>query len=610
MFFLIALAMAVAGSVPLLVARQFSNAVIATIPYFLLSLVVVYCGVPSLVWPLLGVVGVLTLVYLAISAAVAINTGDLETPGKIAVLAFPAIGFLALTVESCGGCEAINAEEYSNLIGTVEHREWTQDVQPKDPKHIRIVSTENAFSLADKQFGSVPGAIGSQFEIDKEYMTLQIVRGELWYVAPLDFRGYSVWTSTDGAPGYVMISAEDPFYPVKVVTNHKFVYTPGAFFGNELDRYLWLHGYMMKGLTDVSFEIDEDLKPWWVVTVFEPTIAFWGEKTRGVVLVDPESGALQYYPIGEIPSWVDRAVPKSFTKSYIEYVGKLKDGWLNSWWEKKNLTQPEEPRLIYGSDKQPYWATVITSTNNKDNSMVGLYYTNSRTGKTVFYHAKGSTEEAILTAVNNKVSYMKRHGDSPVLYNIYGTMAYIVPVLGENHIFQGVAICDVENLLVALGSNEVEAYRQYQKLLSSVGQQVAPELEHGMSEVVGVVDRFAAEPREGGMLYILHTPAAPDVLFSGGYELSPKLPVTKEGDKVKLGFVSSGEDVVPLTHFDNLSLSLRMTTDEAAVRARGEERRDSVRVEKEDRSARATVQNLSDEDLKQLLKLKDEKGKK
>jgi hypothetical protein len=378
---------------------------------------------------------------------------------------------------------------------------------------------------------------------------------------------------------------------------------PGACFGENLERHLWSEGYYDVGLTDYTFEIDEAGKAWWVVTVFEPTIAFWGEMVTGVAVVDPGNGDITFYPLGRVPHWIDRVIPADFVENWIEAYGEYRNGWVNSWWGKKDIVVPEEPNIVYGSDGEPYWATGITSHNEKDESLVGLIYTHARTGKSVYYRAVGGTDTAVLEAVNNKVAYKKWHGASPVLYNLYGTMASIVPLLGESHTFQGVAIVRVDTLQVAVGEDQYVALREYQKMLAMSGQQVAFEAEHDQQRLEGTVDRFAAEVKGAETMYYLHL-AGVDRLFTGASELSPKLPLTHEGDMVELVYIASGEDVVPLIGFDNRSLPLQASPIQQAVRDAAATRRTEANTARQTQSDRATVEDMSDEELQRLLELR------
>jgi hypothetical protein len=552
-FFLVALAAGLLGAVPLLVARHVGLAAIVAAGGAVFGTLWFYWIPPSLPSPFWGGVGVLVVLLWIGSGALA-SWLDEE---RSRALWFGVVGILALFTRSCSGSAAFHAREYASLLGTVHRAEWTDTTQPKDPKHKRLVPLDLARWMADKQLGEASGAIGSQFHVDKEHMTIQLIHDELWYVAPLDFSAYSVWSSVGKTPGYVMVSGEDPNRQPKVVTGLSFRYMPGAYFGNEIYRYLWTHGYSGYDLDDYTFEIDEEGKPWWVVTLTKPSIAWWGDRVAGVVVLDPDSGATTFHAMGHVPSWIDRVMPADVVDTYVADHGSLSGGWLNSWWGKLDLTTGQSPSFIHGSDGQPYWVSEITSTGRHDLSLLGLMYTNARTGAVTYYKAKGALDRGVLSAVDGKVSYRKWHGDSPVIYNLYGTMGSIVPLLSDgSNVFQGVAIVDIAKPTeVAVGENFDAALREYQKLLGQNGNEATPELAQATKTVEGTLARFASGSGTQGTTYYVVIDGA-HVIFTGGVTLSPKLPLAKPGDRVRVTYIDSPEDVVPMQSFDDLSLPL------------------------------------------------------
>lgn len=604
-FALFALITAVLGIIPILILKRYAVAIVTGVISFFILWGFYYLIVQSMVWPLGGAIGVIVLIFWVIIAfAAGVNDED----NFKFVVWFPIILVVLFIGRGCAASEWVNPTGYASLIGTVEKEEWTQNVQPLDPKHIRLVSRELAEYLADKQLGSAPGAIGSQFKVSKASMTLQKVNGKLQYIAPLDFGGLWEWNSANTSPGYVAIDGEDPLKPAVLKLGKKFRYTPEACFGNNLDRMLHKKGYLVSStITDRSFEIDDSERPWWVVTVYEPTIGWWGAKVKGVVILDPDSGKDIFYPLGKIPEWIDRAIPEEFVEKYISYYGKLSGGYWNQnkfFGAKLNLTEPETPFFVYGADGKSYWSTGVTSTSVNDQSTIGYMYTDARTGKSKFFHAVGATDEAVVTAVDNKVAYKKWHGTSPTLYNIYGKLASIVPLLGENHTFQGVAIVDISNMQVALGDNELQALREYQKMISSSGEQIAPEMARQQENIEGVIDRCSRETKGSETIYYLYIKTIPHT-FTGSSELSPaKLPITEKGDRVKITYIASEEDVQPMLSFDNFSISIKQTQNQEAVKKSAEENKKEVEGAREVNTFRKEVQKLSDEDIKKILEKK------
>ncbi len=609
----VALVCAVIGIIPLAICRKPIASVVQGTTSFFLLWWFFYLGTPSTIWPVFGALGLWVFILWIIGGIVLAISDEKETwmyfvawIPPILIAAIYVVGFFFL------GSELINTSDYEGMLGNVESRVWTEDIQPKNPGHMRMATKENAAYLAQKAIGQ-DGAIGSQFEIENDEITLQLVNGQLWYVAPLEFRGYTTWSSNGTSPGYVMISAENQDMQPKLVKfpdGQGMRYSPSAFFGNDLERHLRENGYLDKGIGEMNFEIDEHHKAWWIVTIYKPTVWWSAKKVEGVAIVDPATGDSTFHPLGSVPDWVDRVVPDSYVQDYIRWWGEYRDGWMNSWWGKKNLVAPGDTSLIYGNDNQPEWVTDITSTNGNDSSLVGVVYTNSRTGKSVYYAVPGgATNSAVLDAVKNnpQINYRKLHGSDPQLYNVDGTMACVVPLFNESYAFQGVAIVPIDNVQeVAVGATQYDALEQYEKFLSDKGVKTALGADRSLKTIEGTVDRINADTTSSGNLYYIHIAGVPH-LFTGGVGDSPKLPVTEKGDKVRITYYDSNRDVVPLHDFDNLSLPLTESKDQVKVRADVQAARTSQETSDDARTVRSEIDHLSDQ---QILELKQKVQKK
>jgi len=608
MYFLVpALISAIIGIVPLLLARKPAAAIIQGAATFFVGWGVFYVFVATTVYPLFGLVG-LTILLWWVVAAVIVSVSDNKEASWTWV--FPAglvVIYLAIAVFNSAMFRANNYASMISYLGEIEDSVWTRDIQPKNPAHMRMASEENASYQAQKVLGSA-GAIGSQFQIG--YMTVQKVKGELMFVTPLDFSGFSVWLNTNGSPGYIKVSGEDPHRQAELVQfseSRRMRYTPGAFFGNNLERHLRQNGYLGIGLTEYSLEIDDEENPWWVITAFKPTLGWWGEQVKGVVIVDPFTGDSTFYELGKVPNWVDRVVPDTFLVDYLDWQGSYSDGWLNSWWGKKGLTTPDGyySLLIYGNDDQPEWVTDITSTGVGDDSLVALVYTNSRTGKSVRYQMPGGgTTSAVLDAVNKNqdIQFRHLHGAAVQLYNVNGLPTAVVPLLNESHAFQGVAMVSINDIqAVASGRSAQEAVRNYEKLLTETGRRATVDSNRDIQVVEGVVAIVGTEvtPTQG-TTYYLYLKDVPH-LFTAGAGHSPELPVTREGHRVRIEIYASDRDVIPMHGFDNLSIELSQSVVQTKARTVDEKSRSEQEAAEDARTLLERLKKMSPEELKKLL---------
>jgi hypothetical protein len=534
---------------------------------------------------------------------------DARIEGEITwIIFFPVVLFIIRFIIAPFGSSMFRSHEFATLVGPMEEKVWTQDVQPKDPRHIRLSNIENAIYMAKNSI-SKGGNLGSQFQVVKKNMTLQKINNVFWFVVPLDFKDdYGVWSNTHVTPGYIMVSAEDdetePVFKT-LPDNKKLRYTPNAFFGFDLERHLRMNGYLNVGLIDYTFEVDDNGDPWWVVSTYQPTIINDGEKVTGVVVVNPTTGDIISYSLDKIPEWIDRAMPKEMVKQYLSWWGEYSGGWMNSWWSRLNLLEPEEPILVYGSDNTLDWVIGMTSKSKTDTALVGLVYANSRTGKATYYKTNGgSTDKAILEAVENN-GYVKNkvlHPADPQIYNLYGTMASIMPLLNASHARQGVAIVEVTDVQkVAIGVDMNEALNAYQEMIGNKAKAVMDKT-RAREKVNGVVDRIHQEFQTTGTIYRIHLKDIPH-LFVGGKGLSRKITVTESGDEVNIEYYASGEEEEPMYKFDNLSLPLEKSTAQEEVTEKAVRKMDEQRDRIDGETTKERIKELTPQQLKEIEKL-------
>jgi hypothetical protein len=127
---------------------------------------------------------------------------------------------------------------------------------------------------------------------------------------------------------------------------------------------------MATGLTDYTFEIDDQGKPYWVVTRYNKQVGISGNNATGVVIVDAQSGQITDYNMADTPAWVDRVEPQEFIEDQLNDWGEYVRGYWNFSGEGK-LQITEEMTLVYGENNKSYWYTGLSSVG-KEESAVGF----------------------------------------------------------------------------------------------------------------------------------------------------------------------------------------------------------------------------------------------
>ena len=446
------------------------------------------------------------------------------------------------------------AGSYRNLLGKVEESAFTEDVSPVSVDKIRIVDKDMAMKLGDKKLGEIP-AIGSISKIG-EY-SIQSVKGELYWVAPLVHRDIVKWiTNLSGTNGYIMVSATNP-QDVRLVQNLdgkpiKIVYQEEAYFLQDLHRHIYLSGLVNYGLTEFTFEIDDNGKPYWVVSLYEHAIGYGGANAVGTAIVDAQTGEVNVYSIEDTPKWVDRIQPESFVVEQIRNWGLYVNGFLNSVISEEGVLLPSEgTSLVYGNDGKSYWYTGITSSGS-DESTVGFMLVDSRTKESKIYMQTGATETAAMSTAEGKVQEKNYQSTFPVMYNILGKPTYVLGLKDKAGLVKMVAFVSVEDYnVIGLGETKSDAYKNYKDILESEGNDLQITKEEDLENIEGTVSRINQDVKSGNTNYYITLKDNSELIFTGTSKVSNELPLTMVGDKVSISYEKTDSNVISISEFDN-----------------------------------------------------------
>ncbi|PID51820.1 MAG: hypothetical protein CR972_05205 [Candidatus Moraniibacteriota bacterium] len=461
---------------------------------------------------------------------------------------------------------------------------------------MRRVNQSLARRLAEKRLGEDLG-LGSVVAVGE--MSIQKVEDDLCWVGPLNHSGFFKWWSNgSGTPGYVVVSSTNE-NDVKLVREIEgeplnMKYNFGAFWNDNPKRHLYNHGYATVGLTDWTFEIDDSGRPYYVVTVYQKTIGCFGANATGVAVLDVQTGEITPYSIEDAPKWIDRIQPESFVTAQLNYWGRYVHGWFNSIMAKKDVLKTTKGMsLVYGDDSNSYWYTGIQSAGSDDGT-VGFVLVNTRTKKVKMYRQAGATETAAMESAEGAVQEKGYHATCPILYNVVGRPTYFMTLKDDAGLVKASAFVSVENYnIVGVAVTARQAERNYRRALLGNGNDLAFGDSIASYSVTGDVLRIAQENTSTGTIYYVLVSGQENKLFAVSGGISPEIFITKPGDKISVSFDDSGNAIVDISKFDNLSIDLQKTTKQIGVEKRFEAAREEARESRTEQNVDAKQQEMT-----------------
>ena len=293
----------------------------------------------------------------------------------------------------------------------------------------------------------------------------------------------------DGTIGYIevnVVTKETTL--IKVEGGLK--YMPSSIFNYDLDRHIRFN-FPTEMYDEYNFEIDNEGNPYWVIPTNKKEIGVInGPTAKGVIIVNPTTGEINNYKLGEEPSWVDRTVNESIVDTQATNAFKYKNGYLNvHFGEKKEVFQLSDGYNYFIKNGQTYYVSCITSPNENDQTSIGFVTINLKTREAHKYYVNGITEmRAREIAMNDaRVKAQKLVATWPILINYEGVETYFIVLKNEVQAQKIVLMNVKDGGLVAMGDTLEQAKAEYDKILADSGQSVIEALEI-TGEVVRIRD--------------------------------------------------------------------------------------------------------------------------
>jgi len=383
---------------------------------------------------------------------------------------------IVMLFTSCVSLTVDTSETKIARIGLVERVDWGKTPPPLELANIPLVSGEQAIAQGSKV---VKESLGDRYALGS--FTLQKVDGVPVWVAPLEFRSFSGWFFGDYAPGAVVVNANEATVSARVVSVDKkntpvrLVFTPGAFFQRQLNRHVNAQGLFNFLYEEAHLELDDDMKPWWVVFGYSP-LSNKQVKSGKILLVDPETGATHAFTPDTIPSWVDVVVSRLDIATKIKDWGTLSGGKGAALAGSPFLVTPsivngQSVFFVNGSDGRSYYYAGMKQANIRYDRLESFTLTDIRSGKTIEYPyvgTLGKTPALALEKVSKQLSSSRSvTPTAPVLCSIDRRPVYVVSIIDEQGALTKVALIDVQRDIIALGNDKELALKEFKKLVES-----------------------------------------------------------------------------------------------------------------------------------------------
>lgn len=401
-----------------------------------------------------------------------------------------------------------------------------------------------------KAFGQVPNT--SYFELGN--LQIQKVKGEYVYIAPVEFSDIFKWSKGKQSPGYFILSATDSTANPKFIRS-EMIYTPSSYFNKNIERHIRMQYPKTIFHGEVQLEVNDEGKPYYIRSFGEFVSARNGFNVQGVMVVDSKSGNIQAYSLNEVPDFIDGAVSPEVVSLQNSYFGKYAHGFWNSLFGKSDVKLPSDDGTeanvspIFNENGDMFYFTDFTSPKEGVDSMLGYALTDARTGKATYY--TGNLEESYMDSqgalqiIEKKFIEKKWFGEMPILYNFYGEASWLTPVLDSNGFLQNYFIVSAANPEISVyAATPNEAIKLYKTALQRGGGTVDGSSKAEEKQANGTVLRVYKE-KVGDFTTVSFylNNRLNYIVSSAKYPLAIYL---KEGDKVRVNYLDTGEQFLPV----------------------------------------------------------------
>lgn len=466
-----------------------------------------------------------------------INTSDYPKTFLICI-GFVIVMFIGIGITNFICSPMFNAKSYQTRITVKEDGKFTEDIKEVNFNQLPLLDKASSQVLGDRVMGQMSDLV-SQYNVSSQYTQINY-NDSIMRVTPLEYADPIKWLTNrkKGIVGYITVnSVTGESNLVKLKNGMK--YSSSALFNEKLERKLRFE-YPRENFGKISFEIDNEGNPYYIVTTIKYTAIGLKAKVSGAIIFNPITGESKKYSKDNIPKWVDIAYSANLVIEQIDNWGTYKNGFWNSLFGQKNVVNTTDGYNYLAMNDDIYLYTGITSVVS-DESNLGFVLTNMRTGDTTYYNVPGAEEYSAMSSAEGQVQDMGYTSTFPLLINLNGKPTYLV------------SLKDSSGLVKMYGFVDVKDYQKVVVTDSSKGIIVAKDnyLKSIKAEVKDdelikkdiKVDNITSAIINGYTNYYI---ISDKQKYKVSITLSDKLPFVKAGDIITIGIYNIEKDIIEI----------------------------------------------------------------
>ncbi len=455
-----------------------------------------------------------------------------------------ALAAVFLLVTFVTSSKVFNADKYQKML-TVTESSFNEDIAELPLSQIPVVDRGTAERLGSRKIGEVVDLV-SQFNVSNYYTQINYKNIPV-RVSPLEYADLIKWFTNkeNGIPYYVKIDmASQDTELVKLSEGMK--YAPCEYFGRDLTRHIRF-AYPTKMVDSISFEVDENGAPYWIISCYDYTIGlFGGYDITGIITVNAVDGAMNYYDSANVPQWIDCVYKADVVLNQANYWGAYKNGYVNSLVSQKNVVKTTEGYNYLAINDDIWVYTGITSVV-ADESNIGFILVNLRTKEAKTYSINGAEEYSAMESAEGKIQEKGYTATFPILVNIADTPSYFISLKDDAGLVKAYSFVSVSNYqIVGVADTLADAESEYRRLLKEAGKLNSDtQKPDNQNTVSGKIAAVSSAVVDGNTCYYIKLEGN-DEVYIAAVTLNDNLPFIAVGDEIKLTLDTRAETTTVL----------------------------------------------------------------